>query len=110
MIRLSGLRVGTDIKIEFVGLRPGEKMFEELHAESEQRLPTSHPKIIIAQHRKAQPAELLHAISELERLAYAHPDNISDQLHAIVPEYQKPLITIPFDADLKVQHQRRLAA
>ena len=58
MIRLSGLRVGSDIGIEIVGLRPGEKMFEELHADDEQRLPTSHPKIIVAQRRQAQNAEL----------------------------------------------------
>jgi FlaA1/EpsC-like NDP-sugar epimerase len=110
MIRLSGLRVGTDIAIDFVGLRPGEKMYEELHTEGEQRLPTSHPKIIIAQHEYAKSAELAHAISELERLAITHPDKIFAQLHSVVPEYQQQMITIPFNAEHKRQQQQRIAA
>ena len=49
MIRLSGLRVGQDIDIEFVGIRPGEKLYEELMVDGETHLPTSHPKIMVAQ-------------------------------------------------------------
>jgi FlaA1/EpsC-like NDP-sugar epimerase len=46
MISLAGLRVGTDIAIEITGLRPGEKMTEELHATHEDVLPTAHAKIV----------------------------------------------------------------
>ncbi len=49
MITLSGLEEGKDIKIEYTGLRPGEKLYEELLGDSENTLPTHHPKIMIAQ-------------------------------------------------------------
>lgn len=48
MIRLSGLEVGKDIEIKYTGLRPGEKLYEELLCTSENTLPTYHPKIMIA--------------------------------------------------------------
>jgi FlaA1/EpsC-like NDP-sugar epimerase len=44
-IRLSGLMPGRDVKIEFTGVRPGEKLFEELYLHSETVVPTSHPKV-----------------------------------------------------------------
>ena len=44
-IRLSGLRPGRDVKINFTGVRPGEKLFEELYLDSETVVPTSHPKV-----------------------------------------------------------------
>lgn len=53
MISLAGLKIGEDIKIEYTGLRPGEKLYEEVLADSELTLPTYHPKIKIA---KARPA------------------------------------------------------
>ncbi len=48
MITLSGMRVGRDIEIKFTGLRPGEKLYEELLSTDENTLPTHHPKILIA--------------------------------------------------------------
>ena len=53
MIQLAGFRPDIDIKIEFSGLRKGEKLHEELFKSEESPLPTHHPKIMIAQHRKA---------------------------------------------------------
>jgi FlaA1/EpsC-like NDP-sugar epimerase len=45
MIRLAGRRVGADVEIRVTGMRPGEKLFEELHTEDEELLPTAHPSI-----------------------------------------------------------------
>jgi len=48
MVKLSGLEIGKDISIEITGLRPGEKLYEELLASTENTLPTHHPKIMVA--------------------------------------------------------------
>ena len=87
MIRLSGLRVGEDIAIEFTGLRPGEKLFEELHLTGEQHLPTAHPKIIVVEHQPSSLNQVTAAIRELEQLADDAPDQIRSRLACLVPEY-----------------------
>ncbi len=88
MIRLSGLRVGDDIEIEFSGLRPGEKLFEELRASGERKLPTLHEKITVADHRPCNPKQILAAIDELERTAMDNPQDVVGHLQDIVPEYR----------------------
>ena len=52
MIQLSGLRVGSDIKIEYIGLRAGEKLHEELFHEQEQLLGTGFEKLFLAKARR----------------------------------------------------------
>lgn len=70
MIELSGLQVGRDIDIAFVGLRPGEKLYEELFLPGEQYDRTSHDKIFIAQHAsRLVPADVLALIADLEEAA-----------------------------------------
>jgi FlaA1/EpsC-like NDP-sugar epimerase len=87
MIRLSGLSE-TDIRIEYVGLRPGEKLFEEPLADAEKTLPTPHPKLRVAQARAPQNTALVEEI-----LAWvARPGDwggaaVRQRLHAWVPEY-----------------------
>jgi FlaA1/EpsC-like NDP-sugar epimerase len=92
MIRLSGLEEGRDIDIAYSGLRPGEKLFEELFAEGEQYTPTCHSKIFIAGNASGRvPSELTRAVAELERSAEENNDEaVLKQLHALVPEYQRP--------------------
>jgi FlaA1/EpsC-like NDP-sugar epimerase len=110
MIRLSGLEMGRDINIEFIGLRPGEKMFEELYGGNEQRLPTRHPKIIIAESQPVQPAALLKSILELERIASTDPQKIPAFLQSIVPEYRMPIKLMSYGDEYEVPKEHRQAA
>jgi FlaA1/EpsC-like NDP-sugar epimerase len=71
MIRLSGKRPDEDIAIDFVGVRPGEKLHEELWNEGEQVVPTAHPKILAATRPAIDAAWLEEELDELERLADA---------------------------------------
>lgn len=68
MIQLSGLVEGKDIDIVFSGLRPGEKLYEELLDDNENNLATHHPKIMIAQTRKVNFREVKDFINSLENL------------------------------------------
>lgn len=69
MIELAGLRPERDIKIEFTGLRPGEKLFEEVLATKENTVPTHHERIFIAKVRRYSYAEASRAIDTLTLLA-----------------------------------------
>jgi O-antigen biosynthesis protein WbqV len=88
MIRLAGLRPDTDIKIEYVGLRPGEKMFEELFDAGEQRTPTDSEKILAAVSQPMDSGVLKRAVSTLEDTARKGDDTaVIRHLQAIVPGY-----------------------
>ncbi|MGQ9762673.1 MAG: polysaccharide biosynthesis protein [Thermogutta sp.] len=87
MIRLSGLEVGRDIEIRVTGLRPGEKLFEELQATDEQTLPTRHKKIRIALGSRVERARLLRVTEELRRLADEDPQVVVSKLKQVVPGY-----------------------
>ena len=88
MIKLSGLVLGRDIQIEISGLRPGEKLYEELLSDAENTLPTHHPKIKIAQ-IEAQSPEYIQ--SEFEKLSAAFNQNdhlvLVAQIKSMVKEY-----------------------
>jgi FlaA1/EpsC-like NDP-sugar epimerase len=71
MIRLSGRRPDEEIPIDFVGVRPGEKLHEELWNEGEQVVPTAHPKILAATRPPVDPAWLEEELDELGELAEA---------------------------------------
>ncbi len=88
LITLSGLRPGGDIEIAFTGVRPGEKLFEELSIRGEDVAPTPHAKIGIWNHRPEDRATVCQAIEELSRLAEdGGPAAIRRRLAEIVPEY-----------------------
>lgn len=66
MIRLAGLRLGVDIDIEYTGLRPGEKLYEEVLSNTENTLPTSHDRIRIAKVREYDYNNALSIVNALE--------------------------------------------
>jgi len=88
MIRLSGLDVDKDIRIEFTGPRPGEKLSEELLLPAEHTLPSRHPSIIIADCQAPAVGSLDEALDDLERLALVTPDRVVAALQEIVGEYR----------------------
>jgi FlaA1/EpsC-like NDP-sugar epimerase len=87
MIQLSGLVIGRDIEIKFTGLRPGEKLYEELLAKDENTLPTHHPQILIAKTRSISNDNVNH-IYELIKL-FELQDNFKlvSKMKELVPEY-----------------------
>ena len=88
MIQLSGLTLDKDIKIIFSGLRPGEKLYEELLHTSENTLPTHHPLILIAKVREYDFNTISAYIDELAKLASGKNDmTIVGKMKEIVPEY-----------------------
>lgn len=89
MIRLSGLQEGRDIKIEYTGLRPGEKLYEELLADEENTKATHHPKIMIANTRDNDPESVDYRLRDLEsRVARGDNMELVRSLKALVPEYK----------------------
>lgn len=71
MIELAGLEVDKDIKIEYTGLRPGEKLYEEVLSNMENTLPTSYDRIRIAKVRECDYIDVLKAAQELEKFSRA---------------------------------------
>ena len=89
MITLSGLRPDSDIDIVFTGIRPGEKLFEELSIEGEDFSSTTHAKIAIWLKRPEDWQRICDGIDKLHALAdTASPDEIQAHLAELVPEYQ----------------------
>lgn len=89
MIKLSGLTLGKDIQIITTGLRPGEKLYEELLNSGENTMPTHHPQIMIAHVRTCDIEHISTAISELvDAAGIKDPMRIVKKMKAIVPEYK----------------------
>ena len=88
MVKLSGLTLGKDIQIEYTGLRPGEKLFEELLNNQENTMPTHHDKIMIAKVKEYDFAVIDKEICELIAL-FDKQDNeqLVRKMKLIVPEF-----------------------
>ena len=88
MIHLAGLVPDVDIKIEYSGLRPGEKLYEEVLANSENTIPTNHKRINIAKVREYDYEDALQAMDTLETLAReVDIQNMVRLMKQIVPEF-----------------------
>jgi O-antigen biosynthesis protein WbqV len=89
MIRLAGLRPERDIRISYIGLRPGEKLHEALFHAAEAPVPTKNPALRLAAPRTADYAVLARSIDELEEHARAGREaRVLNLLHRLVPEYR----------------------
>ncbi len=94
LIELSGLRPDEDIEIKFVGLRPGEKLYEELQHHSEHLQPTSHPRIMLLTNSGAAATGdwAGRCIGEIEaRVGELEPNQLKLAIKQLVPEYSPHL-------------------
>jgi len=96
MIHLAGLVPEEDIEIRFTGLRPGEKLFEEISMDSENMLPTYHEKIRIFTGPAVRPSVLATWLNQLQLLiSRRNSQGIQAHIAALVPEYRKHGSTAP---------------
>lgn len=88
MIQLAGLKVNSDIDIKITGLRPGEKMYEELLSNEENTVTTHHPKILIGKVKLSDHNKVNKLVKQLVlQLEKQNNENIVKQMKLIVPEF-----------------------
>ena len=91
MIRLAGLKPDEDIEIRFTGLRPGEKLFEELFHGKEPASPTGYPGLLMAHPRTADPAIVGRAIDEIAAACRGNQPRLAlTLLSRLIPEFDRP--------------------
>ncbi len=89
MIKLSGLELGKDIQIKYIGLRPGEKLYEELLNDRENTLPTHHPQIMIAKVQQYEKAFIAEKVDLLISLFDAQENfEIVKLMKEVLPEFR----------------------
>ena len=89
MIELAGFKVGRDIEIKFTGLRPGEKLYEEVLSNTENTIETNHSKIRIAKVREYDYNDAVEGVDKLRELAYAvQIIDMVKLMKQIVPEFK----------------------
>ncbi len=94
MIRLSGKRPGIDIEIRYTGLRPGEKLSEELFYADENLVPTCHRKLLLAYSRPCDPRIIAKLLDQLSKACQAYDEEqLLLLLRTLVPEYRPQLAT-----------------
>ena len=88
MIDLAGLKLGEDIDIEYVGLRPGEKLYEEVLSNKENTIETPHNRIFIAKVREYSYKDALAAVEEMEEQSiFVQIPEMVKRMKAFVPEF-----------------------
>jgi len=96
MVLLSGLEPDRDIEIKFTGLKPGEKLFEELHHLRANCADTSHPRLKRLTNEPASLQTVRTQLTALERALHtATPGELKGQLAQILPEYTPHLVPAP---------------
>lgn len=112
LIKLSGKVMGQDIDIEYTGLRPGEKLYEELFHEKENIYETSHPKIKLAKVRHYDWSTLVALINEVESACHACDEKkLIALLHELVPEYkdEQSINLTPSESEIKAYSEPSLS-
>lgn len=90
LIELSGLKPDEDIKIEYTGLRPGEKLYEELLMDEKALTSTEHKKIFVEKPKEFKLCEIEKSIEELlEAVKTGNPENIFTKMEEKVPTYKR---------------------
>lgn len=88
MIKLSGFTIGKDMELVFTGLRPGEKLYEEVLSDAETTQPTHHPKILIARVKEYDDSKVAAWLNELTPLLTQQSnDQLVGALKVLIPEY-----------------------
>jgi FlaA1/EpsC-like NDP-sugar epimerase len=90
LITLSGFTPGEDIEIAFTGMRPGEKLFEELSVDAEAAVKTAHPKIFVGKFRPYEWDRVLKGTDRLLAVAGQPAAEVRAALRVLVPEYRPP--------------------
>ena len=106
LVSLSGLEP-DEIEIVYTGLRPGEKLFEELYFDDEKRVQTGHPKVFCALHRPADLPQVETLLEELRVVLDKGPAAVRERLRELVPEFgcettHAPVTPTPTSAPLPV--------
>ena len=89
MISLTGLRPDVDVKIVFTGLRPGEKLYEELLMNEEGLTKTAHSKIFIGKPIDVTEEELKEKLAKLEAVLHADVETVKNVMAEVVPTYKR---------------------
>jgi hypothetical protein len=104
LIRLSGLTPDDDIKIEFTGLRPGEKLYEELVGADERARPSAVPKILCVRSTRPPEANFSANIATLERDALAgRGDSVIEAMKTLIGTSGREQLTSETDASVTVE-------
>jgi len=109
MIRQAGLVEGKDIEIRFTGMRPGEKLFEELASDDQRTAPTSHAKIRVWDLPVTQSRMLENRLERLDGVIDAPTNIVIETLRSCVPEFQ-PSMRGESKAEIEVEIEPKLAA
>jgi FlaA1/EpsC-like NDP-sugar epimerase len=100
LVSLSGLPPGS-IEFEFTGMRPGEKLYEELYFDDESAVPTAHKKVRAAKPRDLGEEPMLPHIDSLVALVGADPQILREKLAMIVPSYRSSVDSpLPFGEEV----------
>ncbi|OGV27937.1 MAG: multidrug MFS transporter [Legionellales bacterium RIFCSPHIGHO2_12_FULL_35_11] len=105
MIRLAGKEPGKDVKIKYTGLRPGEKLFEELFHDSEKLVETSHHKLFQAQFRKINWDELIESLLLIDKACNKNQTaELIILLKNLVPEFNPPIKKSAPNITIEAEH------